>query len=92
MEMSGNLYERAVTVGNSTGRSFTGVHGDGSLDGNGDANVSNWPGTDAAGAGFRGGYWSDEATDLRVSGRYGAAFTLANRYYYLGCRVVRSSP
>ncbi len=31
MEMSGNLYERAVSVGNSTGRSFAGAHGDGAL-------------------------------------------------------------
>jgi formylglycine-generating enzyme required for sulfatase activity len=31
MEMSGNLWERAVTVANSTGRGFMGLHGNGAL-------------------------------------------------------------
>ncbi|MCH8292955.1 SUMF1/EgtB/PvdO family nonheme iron enzyme, partial [Candidatus Poribacteria bacterium] len=79
MEMSGNLWERPVTVGNLTGRSFTGAHGDGSLDGNGNATVGNWPGTNADGAGFRGGGWSSGTTGLRVSDRLSAAFTDAGR-------------
>jgi len=44
MEMSGNMYERAVTVGNIAGRSFTGLHGNGALNGFGDATVDYWPG------------------------------------------------
>jgi formylglycine-generating enzyme required for sulfatase activity len=44
MEMSGNLWERAVTVGNAAGRSFTGVHGNGTLLADGTANVDFWPG------------------------------------------------
>jgi formylglycine-generating enzyme required for sulfatase activity len=44
MEMSGNLWERPVTVGNVAGRSFTGLHGDGILNTNGDATVDYWPG------------------------------------------------
>jgi hypothetical protein len=44
MEMSGNLAERPVTAGNVAGRSFTGLHGDGNLNTNGDATVDNWPG------------------------------------------------
>lgn len=44
MEMSGNLWERTVTVGNTAGRSFTGLHGDGRPDTMGDANVDFWPG------------------------------------------------
>lgn len=35
MELSGNLWERAVTVGNATGRDFTGLHGNGALSTNG---------------------------------------------------------
>jgi formylglycine-generating enzyme required for sulfatase activity len=31
MELSGNLWERSVTVGNPQGRAFTGLHGDGTL-------------------------------------------------------------
>jgi formylglycine-generating enzyme required for sulfatase activity len=44
MEMSGNLYERPVTIGNVAGRSFTGLHGDGTLNTSGDATVNYWPG------------------------------------------------
>jgi hypothetical protein len=44
MEMSGNLWERPVTVGNVAGRSFNGLHGDGTLNKNGQATVDYWPG------------------------------------------------
>jgi formylglycine-generating enzyme required for sulfatase activity len=38
-DLSGNVLERAVTLGNSSGRNFQGaIHGDGNLDANGDAN------------------------------------------------------
>lgn len=30
MELTGNVYERAITVGNPEGRAFTGLHGNGS--------------------------------------------------------------
>jgi len=92
MELSGNLYERAVTIGNATGRGFTGVHGDGSLDGSGDANVSAWPGTNAEGAGFRGGIWYFGTAYLRVSARASAAYTSPPRVYAYGFRCVRLVP
>jgi formylglycine-generating enzyme required for sulfatase activity len=44
MELSGNLRERAVTIGNVPGRSFTGLHGNGTLYRDGSANVDFWPG------------------------------------------------
>jgi hypothetical protein len=44
MEMSGNVWERPVTVGNVAGRSFTGLHGDGILSIDGYATVDYWPG------------------------------------------------
>jgi formylglycine-generating enzyme required for sulfatase activity len=44
MEMSGNNWERTVTVGDAAGRSFTGLQGDGSLNGSGQATVDYWPG------------------------------------------------
>lgn len=43
-ELSGNLSEQCVTIGNAAGRSFRGLNGDGSLDKAGDADVSYWPG------------------------------------------------
>ncbi len=101
MEMSGNLRERPVTLGNSDGRSFLGSHGDGSLSTNGHATNSDWPGgsggevsevTGAAGAGFRGGNWGSGATSLRVSDRGYAAITITARNADYGFRCVRSSP
>jgi len=55
MELSGNLWERPVTLGNTDGRAFTGLNGDGELTTDGNADVTNWPGTGASGSGFRGG-------------------------------------
>ncbi len=71
LELSGNIEELCVTVGNTTGRSFTGAHGDGNLDANGEANVTNWS---AAGVGVRGGSFNEPAASLRVSDRTNAAY------------------
>jgi len=90
MEMSGNLRERAVTLGNATGRTFTGTHGNGELEGGGNADIEYWPGTNASGAGFRGGDWNSVATGLHVSYRYHAARTYASRAYYYGFRSART--
>jgi len=93
MELSGNLWERPVTVGNSTGRAFEGrYHGNGLLGVDGNSNVTSWPGTDAEGAGFRGGAWVNVATDARLSARYLAAFTFTYRRINFGGRGVRSAP
>ena len=92
MELSGNVYERAVTIGNATGRAFTGLHGNGVLTPGGDADVSNWPNTTASGAGFRGGRWGDAHAYARVSDRGSAASVNANRINSRGSRAVRSAP
>ncbi len=51
MELTGNLWERTVTVGNPTGRLFTGAHGDGVVTTTsgyeGNADTANWPKIDA---------------------------------------------
>jgi formylglycine-generating enzyme required for sulfatase activity len=102
MELSGNLWELPASVMDSqtgtTVSSFTGVDGDGSLSTNGNANVANWPGlsggevTGAAGSGFRGGSWLNDATYARVSDRYYAARTYTARDYSRGGRCARTSP
>lgn len=44
MEMSGNLWERIVNISTVAGRSYTGIHGNGSLLRDGSADVDFWPG------------------------------------------------
>ncbi|OFX52424.1 MAG: hypothetical protein A2046_05230 [Bacteroidetes bacterium GWA2_30_7] len=88
MELTGNVYERPITFGNATGRSFIGNNGDGILNSSGDANVSSWPTTDAIGAGFRGGSWSGiySAIHHRL---YGASVSTSrsNDFGGRGCRI-----
>ncbi len=74
-ELSGNLAERVVTIGNSTGRAFRGSHGDGMLTTvssfEGNASNTDWPGIDATtgrgvtgttGSMYKGGSWGDTFT------------------------------
>jgi hypothetical protein len=84
MEMSGNVSETCVTVGNIAGRGFTSINGDGVLSVNGNANTSNWPCgssttspstcsevTSSAGTISRGGMLNFDYTTLTVSVRAG---------------------
>jgi hypothetical protein len=61
MELSGNLWERVVTLGNATGRTFSGVHGNGTLTAAGASDVAGWPA--AAGTGWKGGSWLNTTTN-----------------------------
>lgn len=64
MDLSGSLWERAVTIGDPAGRAYTGEHGDGNVNPYGDADVPNWPRELGSprrqkGFGYRGGgYYS----------------------------------
>jgi hypothetical protein len=94
-ELSGNLKERTITIGNSIGLSFTGLHGDGLLlssTGNeGNADVAGWPGADAIGSGLKGGAWDDTSSaKLKISDRSEAAFSTAVSYPGYGGRGVRT--
>lgn len=97
MEMSGNVSEQLIWVGNSTGRSFTGAHGDGTLDANGDANVTGWPGTDGLGTGHRNlgtlgnpPQWTDIGDE--VSFRLLMSSNVSLRSPLAGFRCVRTDP
>ncbi len=79
MEMSGNVSERFVSAGNATGRAYTGLHGDGSLGEDGNADVDGWPGANAVGSGYRGVYQEYIYMALRVSSRQMAASTYSLR-------------
>ena len=103
MDLSGNLKERTVTIGNSSGLVFDGQHGDGLLTSatgfEGNANVTNWPGLDstagrgvtgASGSGFRGGAWSSSSSLLQVSDRSEAASTSTSATSSFGGRGART--
>lgn len=71
--LSGNLWERCVTIGHPEGRKFQGTHGDGNLDEEGYANVADWPGREGGGGGNRGGVWSSpNGNYLRIALRFAA--------------------
>ncbi len=105
MELSGNVAERVVTIGNATGRKFKGTHGDGYLTTisgyEGNATNEDWPGineivsygvTGTAGSGIRGGSWKDgdSGVRLRISDRMKAADSTDTIFNDVGGRGVRS--
>ena len=92
LELSGNLWERVVTVANAEGRAFSGLHGDGQLHALGGATVPGWPGSSAIGAGFRGGSWDSQLALLRVSDRSRAAHVDSQRSDDHGFRAARTAP
>jgi len=107
LDLSGNVWERTVTVGNAAGRSYSGTHGDGSLSTvasyEGNATNSDWSGIDttlttrgvtgADGAGFRGGAWDETNVQrMSVSDRLYAGLKDATRRSDSGGRLVRTSP
>lgn len=91
MDMSGNCWERPVTVGNDSGRVFNGQNGDGILDSNGNANVMFWPGVSSIGSGFRMGNWFRGTDRLRVNDRYYASTSIDSRTGHRSFRCVRYS-
>ena len=97
MEMGGNVSEPTVTIDNTDGRVYTGLHGNGILSSNGHANTANWPGlvngqlTTASGSGNRGGSFENAQADMRISDRSFAATAVTNRTRTYGCRAVRTA-
>lgn len=91
-EWSGNVWERAVTLGNADGRTFTGLHGNGLLPIAGNADATNWPASTGSGAGYRGGDWNSSADRMRISDRLRADEVNANRESGSGGRGARTIP
>lgn len=89
-EMSGQLWDRAVTVGRPNGRLFSGAHGDGLLTTNGNGNGPTWPSN--VGMGFRGGAYGSIAIYQMLSDRLSAAANYPNRASGNGGRGARSAP
>ncbi len=89
MEMSGNLWERTVSLGSAVGRSFTGINGDGSLSIQGIADVLNWPPANAIGSGLRGNHWKGTSINAKISARDNANYETSLRNEMFGFRAVR---
>jgi formylglycine-generating enzyme required for sulfatase activity len=104
MDLSGNVKEWVISVGNSAGLGYAGAHGDGYLTSasgfEGNADASGWPGMGAdaargvltaAGVGFRGGSWMDPSVRLSISDRMEAASAISDAASTYGGRGVRSA-
>lgn len=92
MEMSGNIWEWAVSGAEIVGRSFTGMHGDGNLTADGDHDVANWPNLAGTGWAIRGGGFSQIAleharTSNRSYGSYAYIGKAVPNYGGRGCRT-----
>jgi hypothetical protein len=98
MEMSGNSWERCVSVagfdnGNATnaGAFDLNNNGDGSLDASGDHNAPTWPSAaDVRGSNFRGGNWSRHREWAAVADRTYGGQAIADRTSHRSMRGVRS--
>jgi formylglycine-generating enzyme required for sulfatase activity len=91
MELTGNLYERTVSIGHPDGRAFSGLHGDGILTANGEHNVLNWPSLTTGAIGYRGGSYANGTIYCRVSDRFDAANTANIVNSRIGFRGVRTA-
>lgn len=93
MELSGNLAERVVSVGQAPGRDYLGSHGDGSLTNDGFHNVTSWPAdADASSIWERGGKFNTVASNMRTSYRGTVSISDNVRRVNVGFRAVRSKP
>ena len=90
MDLGGNLWERVVTLGNNTGRAFSGNHGNGTITSSGEADVSGWPA--AAGTGWRGGAYNSSISTSATSSRASTSNGNNTRDPAAGGRGVRTDP
>ncbi len=89
MELSGNVWETAISLGVPEGRKYKPTYGDGYLDKDGYANISDWPDKTALGSAVRGGVWSSpEQKYVAVALRFAGVHTKYKRGINRGCRLV----
>ncbi len=88
LNLNDNVGERYVNISTPEGRSYTGLHGDGRLNGAGAADVLNWPNANSKGTGYRGFY---NNTIIPLSDRRYMEIELAGRNAWDGFRGGRTS-
>ena len=86
MELSGSVLERCIFIGNTAGRNFAGLHGNGILTTSGFSNVGFWPSSNGDGYSLRGGFFLSSPNELRVSER----LDIDQNSAAIGIRGVRS--
>ncbi len=100
MDLSGSLWEKVITIGNSKGRAFRGTHGDGQLH-FGNATNNDWPDSDneEGGFGYRGGGYYEFGTNYSdfnphspIGYRYYGAWSGGPRSKAYGYRAGRTAP
>jgi len=91
MELAGNLFERCISAATTSGRAFTGTHGNGALTAVGDHDASTWP-PPTEGIGFRGSSFNNNRNDARTSHRSLSSSVSASRQSFTGGRGVRTAP
>lgn len=105
MELTGNLFDLVVSVGDASGRAYAGTQGDGTLSSSGFSDVVDWPGytygnsnyTYIMGIGNRGGYSGSDTSQASSPGRVSSRYLANNtgggqRALTLGGRLVRTAP
>ncbi|MDF1694669.1 MAG: hypothetical protein P1U56_02505 [Saprospiraceae bacterium] len=92
MELSGNLYERVISVGSPINRAYTGNHGDGELLSSGNHNVLDWPAVGSEGAtAYRGGCWINTLALCQVADRTSATILSSITNSRIGARGGRTA-
>lgn len=94
MNLSGNVAEWAISVGNVDGRTFSGYNGGGGLTSSGEFSVLSWPNSSFSSPFIlKGGDWLRSNKSLRVSDRESIATILATtRVNFIGGRGCRTAP
>ena len=91
MEMSGNLTDLVVYAGSVAGRTFNGLHGDGVLDANAEANTTNWSNAvNASAMTGRGGAYNSGSPVLQMCDRSAGVYIYNGGYSFVNGHGVRT--
>jgi formylglycine-generating enzyme required for sulfatase activity len=91
--MTGELFERLVTVGNERGRSFAGSHGDGNVNYAGYAGntLEDWPSRTGEGLALRARNYAFDTRNLQMANRGFGQYSATYRARGMGFRAARTA-